>query len=244
MFMKRKRLDFVKRSLLKLAGMLFFTASIACCQAPSGAGVIQGRVFAPGWTPLGGVQVLISSRSDNASPATPSNTVIAADAQGVFTLEHLASGTYAVCPLPPTQDLLPPCSWSKEPRVTVTDNGKTAFVAPIQLQSAVDFYVRVNDPKGKKAANEAKGPGSALFLRLLSPNGRVFPIPMTAKDATGFDHHLRVPAGVDLTFAASSNALTLADNPGQAKKLKQGELSIQVNIPKGQTQHKEVIDIQ
>jgi hypothetical protein len=161
---------------------------------------------------------------------------------GSFTLTGVPNGTYSVCPYPPTASLLPPCSWTTELRVVVV-NGQAATAAPIKLQASVDFYVRVNDPNGTRASAEGKVPGKALMLAVRAPNGRMFPIPMTARDSAGFDHHLSVPAATDLAFTAYSNAFTITDTAGQLISQQAGE-STTINIPTGQTQHKEVITIQ
>ena len=153
---------------------------------------------------------------------------------GGFTLVPASrDGTFSVCPHPPTPNLLSPCSWATEIRVLLT-NGQTVQAPPFRLQPAVDLYVRVNDPNGTLASSLGKVPGAALLVTVRSPNGRIIPIPMTARDSAGFDHHLPVPAGTDLGFAAFGSGFSMTDALGQAISQQTG-LSNTVNIPVGQT---------
>jgi hypothetical protein len=111
------------------------------------------------------------------------------------------------------------------------------------LVPGVDLYVRVNDPHGKQTSSLGKVPGAALMLAVRSPNRRMFPIPMTARDRAGFDYHLSVPAETDLVFTAFSDAISIADDLGQPISKQTGR-SVKIHIPPGQAQHREVINIQ
>jgi hypothetical protein len=163
-------------------------------------------------------------------------------ADGTFTLAPVPNGTYSLCPHPPSANLLPPCSWTTEPQVVVA-NGEEAIAPPIKLQPGIDFYVRVNDPHGTRASLEGKIPGASLFLAVQAPNGRMFPIPMTARDAGGFDHHISVPAGTNLLFKAFSGTFRMTNGIGQSIG-QQGGWSGTINVPSGQAQYQQVINIQ
>lgn len=189
-----------------------------------------------------GVIVLINSRPGKVNPVAPFNTSALTTKDGSVTLTSVPDGTYSVCPHPPTPRLLPPCDWmTTEPRATV-ENGQAMNVAPITLQPAVDFYVRVNDPQGKRSALEGKTPGTGLFLAVRAPNGRIFPIPMTTKDATGSDHHLSVPAETDLDFTVSSSVFSISDNLSRPIG-KPNTAPTRVSVRQDEKQHREVINI-
>ena len=121
--------------------------------------------------------------------------------------------------------------------------GQTVAADPIQLQPSADLYVRVNDPKGTRAAAEGKTPGASLMLAVRSATGRLVPIPMTASDKAGFDHHLQVPVGADLLFIAYSGFYSMTDGSGTPIS-KQNGLARTIHIPPAQAQQKEVVTIQ
>jgi hypothetical protein len=244
--MTRHNLCKLDRSLRRYPG-LRVAAGISLCLASALAqsastGSITGWVFGTNGKPLAGVIVLINARPDLVNPVTPFNATAVTIADGSFTLTSVPDGTYSLCPHPPTTSVVAPCNWSTEPRVTVT-NGASVLAAPIPLQAAADLYIRVNDPNAVLAATGGSGPGAALMLAVRAPNGRVFPIPMTARDKTGFDHHLQVPVATNLVFMASSPALSLGNSQGQLASKGGTGLSSAVNIPSGQAQHEEVINI-
>ncbi len=235
---------------LRLAVLIAIGASQGVAQVPpaqvSGAasistGQIKGWVLGTNGKPVAGVAVLINSRPRAKDSLTPFNSSAVTGSDGSFAVPAVPDGSYSVCPHPRSAAELPPCSWSTEPRVVVT-SAQTVFLPPIQMQAAVDFYVRVNDPNGTRAASEGKAPGAALMLAVRAPNGRMFPIPMVTKDSAGADHHLAVPAGVDLVFMAASQGLAATNSLGASISNQAGS-SVTVNIPSGQTQHKEVINI-
>jgi hypothetical protein len=174
-------------------------------------------------------------------PAAPLNASATTGANGTFTVAPIPNGTYSLCPHPPSANLLPPCSWTTEPQVVVTD-GEETIAPPINLQPGVDFYVRVNDPNGTRASSEGKIPGASLFLAVLAPNGRMFPIPMTARDPGGFDHHIFVPAGASLVFKAFSATFQMTGGTGQLISQQAGQ-AVPINIPSSQSQYQQVINI-
>jgi len=191
--------------------------------------------------PVAGVVVVISARPGKDGAFAPFQSSAVTGTDGMFTLTGVPDGTYAACPHPPSADVLPPCSWATEPRLTIANAGLEYFAA-IQFQGSVDLYLRVNDPNGKKAA-AGKTPGSNLLVTVRGPNGRMLPIPVTARDNGGYDHHLSVPGDVDLVFTAQSDAFDLADSNGKAIGKQSGSV-VTVHIPPGQKQHKEIINIQ
>jgi hypothetical protein len=236
-----RKLRLVNSRISRLAAVLCCSTLTLLSQTHSPAGTITGSVYGPDQKPLAGAIVFIQSRPGPVNPATPVNSTALTRSDGFFILSGVPDGTYSVCPLAPNNNLLPPCSWSPETRVIVK-NGNTVEAPPIGFETAVDFHVRVNDPKGVMASAVGKAPGAALFLAVRSPNGRVVPIPMTARDQGGADHHLAVPAGKDLKFIAVSNALSMTNSLGQDVSKPAGS-SNSVNVPPGQTKHDEVINI-
>jgi hypothetical protein len=132
--------------------------------------------------------------------------------------------------------------WEGEAAITLAPN-QTLNVPAFQLKSGADLYVRVIDPAGKQAATEGKVPGASLMLAVRAPNGIMLPMSKTATDAAGSDYHLTVPFNTDLVFVSFSQAFPLANNAGPPASAQAG-LSKTINIPAGQTQHKEIITIQ
>lgn len=230
---------------LRLGCLLSLSVFALHSQAPPPpTGRITGSVQDSTGKPIAGVVVAINSRPAKGTgslPSTPLNTSATTGADGTFTLAPVPNGTYSLCPHPPSASLLPPCSWTSEPQVVVA-NGEEAIAPPIKLQPGIDFYVRVNDPNGTRASLEGKIPGASLFLAVLAPNGRMFPIPMTARDAGGFDHHISVPAGTNLVFKAFSSTFQMTNGIGQSISQQVG-LSGAINVPSGQAQYQQVINI-
>jgi hypothetical protein len=225
---------------LRMIFLISLSLVVGWAQKPS-TGAITGWVRGIDGKPLAGVTVLINARPDMVHALSAFNAAVVTVSDGSFTIKGVPDGTYSLCPHPPNSKVVAPCSWIVEPRATVT-NGQTVLAQPIQFQAAVDFYVRVNDPKGTRAAAEGRVPGAGMMLAVRAPNGRSFPIPLTARDAAGFDHHLAVPAGANLVFTAMSNAFSLADNVGQLISKTAG-LATPVAVPTGQTQVKQVINV-
>ena len=242
----RQRLQMRLNQPLRLGCLLSLSIFALHSQAPPPpTGRITGSVQDSTGKPIGGVVVEINSRpakSTGLLPGARVNTSATTGADGTFTLAPVPNGTYSLCPHPPSANLLPPCSWTTEPQVVVA-NGEEAIAPPIKLQPGIDFYVRVNDPHGTRASSEGKIPGASLFLAVQAPNGRMFPIPMTAKDSGGFDHHISVPAGTNFVFKAFSTMFQMTDGIGQSIS-QQGGRSATINVPPGQAQYQQVINIQ
>jgi hypothetical protein len=74
------------------------------------------------------------------------------------------------------------------------------------------------------------------------PGGLTMPIPLTAIDQSGADHHLNVPTGTKLILTAYSATYTMTDGNGAAID-KQAGYSLPINIPAGTAQLKETITI-
>jgi hypothetical protein len=126
--------------------------------------------------------------------------------------------------------------------VTLT-SGQAITMKPIQLKASADLYVRVDDPNGTRATTEGNTPGVSLMLAVRSPNGAMIAVPKTASDSAGADHHLPVPVATDLTFVAFSSNLSMTHGVSAAAVDKQAGLSVPINIPVGQQQHKEVVTV-
>ena len=114
--------------------------------------------------------------------------------------------------------------------------------ATIQLKPGADLYIRVNDPNGTAAATQGKVAGATLMLAVRSPNGKLIPIPRTDADATGFNHHLPVPAGTALPFMVYSGYYSMTNSAGAPISSAAG-LNSTINIPSGQGQLQQTITI-
>lgn len=234
---------------------LFGTPLLIACGAfgqitavPAGVtGVITGAVQTTDGKGVAKATVAIRFRPSVTIAKPPYfNTDATTNADGTFTVKSVPDATYAVCPAPPAGTLLPPCNWGTEPTVTVA-NGKTAAMAPIVLKAGADLWVHVADPQGTRASMEGKVPGASLLLVVRVPGGRPIDIPLTAADASGFDHHLTVPVATDLVITAFSSIFGITNaagvsNAGPIANKAQG-VPTTVNIPAGTSQHKEVITI-
>jgi hypothetical protein len=226
----------------RVSGGILLSAALGNSQAPTGT--IRGVITDENGKPVPGVSVVINSRPDGSSAAKPFEAIVPVLANGTFSLTGVANGTYSICPVPPSANLLPPCTWVTEPRAKIA-NGNAVTVPRIIFPAAVDLYVRVNDPRGVRAAAEGKQPGATLMLTVRSPNGRILPIPATARDAGGADHHLAVPAETDFEFLAMSKVFALANGLGLPAQAQNGinGITVAINIPKGQAQHRETVNI-
>jgi hypothetical protein len=223
--------------------VLLLGACVAYGQTASATGGINGTVQTSDGKPAFRTLVKIHARPGAvAATYKPLDSVIFTGADGTFSLSGLPDGLYAVCPIPADTKHVDSCRWGTEPKATVSGGAITA--APtIQLQPGADLYVRVNDPNGTRAAKEGKVPGVSLMLAVRSPNGMMIPIPVTAVDSAGADQHIFVPTGTNLLFVAFSAGLSLTDGSGAAINQQTGK-AITINIPVGQTQLKEVINVQ
>ncbi len=226
-----------------LAVVLLLSAWVAYGQTAPPAGGISGTVQTSDGKPVARTVVKIHARPGAAGVAYQRfDSAVLTGADGTFSVPGLAAGLYAVCPVPPDAKHVDPCLWGSEPRSTVS--ATAAVAAPtIQLQPGADFYVRVNDPNGTLAAKEGKVPGVGLMLAVRSPNGMMLPIPVTAVDSAGADHHIAVPTGSNLLFVAFGAGLSLTDGSGAAINQQTGK-AITINIPAGQAQLKEVVNVQ
>jgi hypothetical protein len=222
-------------------GIAVLSAAAVFGQAtPTGS--ISGSVQTVDGKPVGKAIVAIVVRPSLASPpSAPFNTAVLTAADGGFRVTGVPNGTYAVCPYLPNSNLVAPCYWGKEPTVTLS-KGEAATVPAIPLPQGADLYIRVNDLNGTRAAVEGKTPGASLLLTVRTVDGRHIMIPQSASGQQGFDHHLTVPVGKDLLVMAYSKTYTMTDQSGKAIDKNSG-LKLTINIPQGQAQHKETIEI-
>jgi catalase (peroxidase I) len=70
----------------------------------------------------------------------------------------------------------------------------------------------------------------------------MIPIPLTALDKDGADHHLYVPAAMDLAIHAYSGTYSMSDGNGVSVG-KQAAYAQPFNIPAGAQQFKQTITI-
>jgi hypothetical protein len=70
----------------------------------------------------------------------------------------------------------------------------------------------------------------------------MLPIPMTARDPGGFDHHIFVPAGANFVFKAFSATFQMTGGTGQLISQQSGQ-AVPINISSGQVQYQQVINI-
>jgi hypothetical protein len=215
-------------------------AATAIAETP--AGRITGSILTAAGKPAAKHIVIVQVRPARpGDPITPFTQTATTSADGTFTLSGVPNGTFSICPLPPDDTAVSPCTWSTEPRITIA-SGKAVSAPAIRLLPSADLYVRVNDTSGALAGAKSKTPGDPISLAVRAPNGRVYPIPQTASSAAGADHHLHVPTGADLVFTAFSSQLSMADSAGAAIS-KQSGLAASVNIPSGQAQRTVTINI-
>ena len=214
-------------------------------QQTTPTGQIHGTVQTSDGKPVAGTVVTIHARPGAAGTTFKTfHSAVVTGADGSFSAPLYFDGLYATCPVPPDKAHLDPCLWGSEPKTTFAAAALTAAVATtIQLQSASDFYVRVNDPNGTLAAKQGKIPGVSLMLAVRAPNGMMLPMPVTGTDSAGADYHMPVPLGTNLLFVAFGAGLSLTDSSGAAINPQTGK-SITINIPAGQAQLKEVINVQ
>lgn len=211
-------------------------------QAATATGQIKGSIETTSGQPVPGATVSILVRPSGSTASFQQfNTRVTTGADGTFTVAGVPQGKFAVCVNARSTNLLDPCVWESEPTVTLAE-GQSLSMAPIQLQSGVDLYVRVNDPNASLASTEGKVPGASLMVGVRTPNGIITPIPKTASDAAGADHHLPVPPDTDLLFVAYSKTFKMTDITG-APIDQQAGLAKPIRISAFQAQLKEVITI-
>jgi hypothetical protein len=214
--------------------------------AVSPTGAITGTVQTADGKPVAKVPVAIRVRpATRGAKPTIFNADVTTGADGTFSVKNVPDGLYAVCPFPTSGSLLPPCNWEAEPTATVS-GGKTTAMKPLALKQGVDLWVRVDDPNGTRASKEGKVPGVGLVLVVRAANGAQVHIPQTKSDSTGADHHVYVPAGVDLSVIGVSLGFQISSNSAKAQAAVVGgspNVMMPVNIPTGATQHQETITV-
>jgi hypothetical protein len=170
----------------------------------------------------------------------PFHASVSTGSDGGFTFRGVPDGRFAVCAWSPTADYIEPCYWSPEVTVNVT-GGRAASVAPIQMLPGADLYVRINDINGTRAAKEGTVPGFGLIVTVRTPTGTVTQVPTTGYDKTGADYHLTVPTATPFVLTVVSGGFSLADSAGKA--IGSQNYNLNINIPEGAKQHREVIVI-
>src|SRR5262249_40319344 len=98
------------------------------------------------------------------------------------------------------------------------------------------------DPGGHRGRSEGKIPGAHLFVGVKTPRGAVIPAAVTGTDAGGFDHHVNVPADMDVQAFAYSAMFALTDEQGKGGDKKQGWVRT-VRIGAGAKQKKIVVTV-
>jgi hypothetical protein len=209
----------------------------------TGTGTITGSVVTAKGNPVAGATVLVLSRFplDGSTKFTAFDATVTTAKDGTFSVTGVPSGRFAVCPALDGSRYLPPCMWSSEP-VVVLSEGQSAKTGAITMSEGVDLYVRVDDTKSSRSSKEGRQAGASLMLGVKAPNGVVFPIPQAATDKGGADHHLVVPVETDLTVVAFSQEFDLADSNGADIDKKKGYQSA-FRIKSDQSQHKETLKI-
>jgi len=231
----------IKRTIVELLSTVLLSCLPVASQTQTGTGKVTGLVTGADGKPVSNVEVSINVRPGALTdPFVPYNVVVVTGTDGTFAATGVPKGKFAVCPRAPA-GLLAPCTWGNEILTSVSD-GQLVTMPSIQLQAGADLYLRVNDLKGKLASAQGKVPGASLMLAVRSPNGMMVPIPMTASDKTGFDHHLTVPHNTDMLLAAFSSTFPLANAVGVAADPQKG-INLSISIPASQAQHRETIQI-
>lgn len=227
---------------LCVAAALWTMSVAAFAQDTQPTGRLDGVVRTSGGKAVAGAIVWIQAR--NASPGTKFTafqTAAKTAADGTFRANGIPDGVFAICPVPPDDELAAACIWERETIVTVS-NGQAVSIPPIQLKPAVDLFVRVNDPKAKREAIEGKVAGADVLIAVRLPSGRILPIPRKAFDKNGADYHLAVPAETPFSLIAYSREFEMSDAAEKAIDKAKG-LSTPITIRAGAKQHKEVLNI-
>jgi hypothetical protein len=222
-----------------LSSALFVSAAVA--QTPAPTGRIDGAIQTSDGKPVPKATVWIAARgAAPGAPFTPFTGAAQTGADGTFHVNGVPDGSYAVCPTPP-DGALSPCEWATEP-IAVVANGKATALSNLVLKAGVDLYVRVNDPKGIRAASEGTIPGAGLFLGVSIAGRRPLHIPLAAGDKNGADYHVVVPADTPLMLFVSGRAYDMTDEGGNAVDKQKG-LVKQIQIAAGTNHHQEVVNI-
>jgi hypothetical protein len=220
--------------------MALACACAAPAQTPPPTGGISGAIQAPDGKGIASVVVWIAARSAAPGAAfTAYTTAVQTARDGSFRAIAVPDGNYSVCPVPP-DGLLSPCLWDTEPIAAVSGGGETRFPA-LKLKKGVDLFVRVNDPRGMRAA-EGKVPGANLLLGVSMAARRPIHIPLAAGDKAGADYRLTVPPDIPLVFIAHGRAYEM-DNGNARLVDRQKGLMKPITIPANSTHYQEVINI-
>lgn len=230
----------ILETLVALVALLLAAPAGVAQQGPSGA--ISGIVQTDDGRPLKDAMVFIAFRPSRVGePAVPYSATISTDVNGQFKASAVPDGKYAVCVGYPRGKWIDTCSWGPEP-TTLVVNGQAVTFPLVRLKPGADLHVHIDDPGGKLSAEEGIEPGAGLMVVAKLPTGFSLPIPKTAIDRSGADHHLTVPTDTDLVLVAYSPTYIIQDGNGKPADRSTGYVQT-IRIPAGAQQHTETIRV-
>ena len=202
-----KRMESVTPSVRTVAGAACI-ATILCGQALAGS--IAGFIITLGGQPVKMARVLAMARAGSTGTGAPKNSLPSA-ADGGFSVEGLAAGTYAICVQVPGSLFLDPCRWSATPPTITLSDSQALTGVQIALQQGSMVKVQINDPGGYLQANEGKTPGAHLLVGVWTANGLFYPAAMATRGSSGREYRLVVPYSTPLKLSVYSKVFRISD---------------------------------
>jgi hypothetical protein len=196
---------------------------------PAAASILSGVILDSNNQPVVGAQLILAPSSKQPGQQPASSATTNTDKGGAFSASGLGPGTYTVCALDPSDQLLNPCEWTTSaPTITVA---AAASLAPLSLKLVAGalLNISVSDPQGLVPThfqNPNAALGTAAGATLAAGSVKDFQITVWSKDGnyhmvryvstTGTTHMFRllIPAGVTLKLDVRAMGMQVTDGTG------------------------------
>lgn len=143
--------------------------------------VITGTVKGSDGPALKGVRVILAEALNTpvTAPPTPARRIVSAANStdtGGFAFQNVAQGKFVICVQAGPAGYLDPCLWSATPpQFTIADQ-RPVNVGAITVQKGATLTVRLSDPSGLIAAEQAKEKTIPVTVGYRTDNGLFYPM--------------------------------------------------------------------
>jgi hypothetical protein len=201
---------------LVLIGVLFFGAASRQALLAQSLGSIAGTVSGDDGQALAVVVTV------NGVPPFRSSGSAKSGANGAFTINNLAAGTYHICVESGGAGYLDPCAWEPILPTAQIAAGQALTGYRLTVKRGTALKVRINDAAGAlnaSAPQASQAAGKApptLLLGVFTDRGLFHLLATTGKDAAGFDRQVTVPQNASVRLHVSGQGLQITDATGAA----------------------------
>jgi hypothetical protein len=218
-----------------LAICLIFTQP-GLLHGQTGSGMITGIVEAQDESPIPGAILIYGWRAPSHGQTmvamVPPVMSVSAGADGRFTIEGLAAGTYLVCVQVSAADYLDPCHWSAAPPSFVVAAGQTVSGAVIKVTKRARLPISVSDPQHSITAQGATRMAPPV-IGAMAVSGAFIAAELTTRTTTGRTYTVTLPFDALTGVFVSGGSYQLTD--ASANAVASGGRLVQVTVPSNGT---------